>query len=278
MFVGASLGMSTAISNAFYSMLYPRDEEDEEKKALSVAASYLSAPLSVIPVVGNTLNTYMRQWITGEKRRKPMQIDAFSGFVFGSLDAMDTAYRGIGQLYNDEIDEQTGNPKYWSTSYKAMKDGLSMSGIIFGKPFAGVMQNIQLANQLSKRIQEISAGEPTTEDFQKKIKEYEKEQRAEPVTQEYAKIFYAVADDDQRKFNRALKDLQAKRPDIKRQDLINAIRRRPEFRVVGMVRSGKIKQKDLEANGITRDYYQTQRATLRAIEEAAKTMYRDSKD
>ena len=87
-----------------------------------------------------------------------------------------------------------------------------------------------------------------------------------------------MTEDNQKEFNRALKDLKAKRPDLSRKDVINAIRRRPEFRVVGMVRSGKMKQKDLEANGISQDYYLTQKALLRSTEEAAKTMYRDSKD
>jgi hypothetical protein len=45
-----------------------------------------------------------------------------------------------------------------------------------------------------------------------------------------------------------------------------------------MVRSGKLKQKDLESSGISRDYFLEQKALLRSVEKAAATMWRDAKD
>jgi hypothetical protein len=45
-----------------------------------------------------------------------------------------------------------------------------------------------------------------------------------------------------------------------------------------MVRSGKLKQKDLESSGISRDYYLEQKALLRSVEKAAQTMWKDAKD
>jgi len=276
-FLSISLAASRAISNAFYSMLFP-PEEDEEQTWSQLLGKVAGTPLSIVPVVGNTLQGLTETLFSPENKRKPMQIDLISSFIFGVYDTMLMARKALDEVSEDKIDEVTGNPKFWETSYRMVKKAAGLAGIAYGTPLAGVIQTGELGFKLKERVTETFNDEPKTEDFQKKVKEYEKEQRSEPVTQEYAKLFFAVADDNQKQFNRALKDLKAKRPDIKRQDLINAIRRRPEFRVVGMVRSGKLKQRDLEANGISRDYYLTQKALLRSMEEAAKTMYRDSKD
>jgi hypothetical protein len=276
-FLSASLAASKAISNAFYGLLFP-PEDDEEQTWSQLLGKVAGTPLSIVPVVGNFLQNSIETIISPENMRKPMQLDLVSSFMFAMYDAGILASRALNELSEEKIDEVTGDPKFWNTTYKMIKKAAGIAGIAYGKPLAGVFQTGELGFKLKERMTEVFNDEPKTEDFQKKVKEYEKEQRSEPVTQEYAKLFFAVADDNQKQFNRALKDLKAKRPDIKRQDLINAIRRRPEFRVVGMVRSGKLKQRDLEANGISRDYYLTQKALLRSMEEAAKTMYRDSKD
>jgi hypothetical protein len=276
-FLSISLAASRAISNAFYSLLFPPDE-DEEKTWGQLLGKVAGTPLSIVPVVGSTLQNLTETLFSPQNMRKPMQIDLISSFVFGVYDTMLLAKRALDEVSEDKIDEVTGDPKFWDTTYRTIKKAAGIAGIAYGTPLAGVIQTGELGFKLKERVADVLNDEPKTEDFQKKIKEYEKEQRTEPVTQEYAKIFFAVTDDNQREFNRALKDLKAKRPDLSRKDVINAIRRRPEFRVVGMVRSGKMKQKDLEANGISRDYYLTQKALLRATEEAAKTMYRDSKD
>jgi hypothetical protein len=276
-FLSISLAASKAISNAFYSLLFPPDEE-EEKTWGQLLGKVAGTPLSIVPVVGSTLQNLTETLFSPENMRKPMQIDLISSFVFGVYDTMLLANRAINEVSEDKIDEITGNPKFWDTTYRTIKKAAGIAGIAYGTPLSGVIQTGELGFKLKERVTDVLNDEPKTEDFQKKIKEYEKEQRTEPVTQEYAKIFFAVTDNNQKEFNRALKDLKAKRPDMSRKDIINAIRRRPEFRVVGMVRSGKMKQKDLEANGISRDYYLTQKALLRATEEAAKTMYRDSKD
>jgi hypothetical protein len=276
-FLSLSLYISRAISNAFYSTLFP-PEDDEEKTWGQFLGKAIGTPLSIVPVVGSFLQNTTEAIFSPENMRKPMQIDLVSSVLFGMYDVSLLFARAYGELSEEKIDEATGNPKFWETSYRAITKAGGLAGVYFGIPIGGVVQTAQFGLRLKERVGDVFSGEPKTEDFQKKIKEYEKEQRTEPVTQEYAKIFFAVTEDNQREFNRALKDLKAKRPDLSRKDVINAIRRRPEFRVVGMVRSGKMKQKDLEANGISRDYYLTQKALLRATEEAAKTMYRDSKD
>jgi hypothetical protein len=276
-FLSLSLYISRAISNAFYSTLFP-PEDDEEKTWGQFLGKAIGTPLSIVPVVGSFLQNTTEAIFSPENMRKPMQIDLVSSVLFGMYDVSLLFARAYGELSEEKIDEATGNPKFWETSYRAITKAGGLAGVYFGIPIGGVVQTAQFGLRLKERVGDVFSGEPKTEDFQKKIKEYEKEQRTEPVTQEYAKIFFAVTEDNQKEFNRALKDLKAKRPDLSRKDVINAIRRRPEFRVVGMVRSGKIKQKDLEANGISRDYYLTQKALLRATEEAAKMMYRDSKD
>jgi hypothetical protein len=276
-FLSLSLYISRAISNAFYSTLFP-PEDDEEKTWGQFLGKAIGTPLSIVPVVGSFLQNTTEAIFSPENMRKPMQIDLVSSVLFGMYDVSLLFARAYGELSEEKIDEATGSPKFWETSYRAITKAGGLAGVYFGIPIGGVVQTAQFGLRLKERVGDVFSGEPKTEDFQKKIKEYEKEQRTEPVTQEYAKIFFAVTEDNQKEFNRALKDLKAKRPDLSRKDVINAIRRRPEFRVVGMVRSGKMKQKDLEANGISRDYYLTQKALLRATEEAAKTMYRDSKD
>jgi hypothetical protein len=276
-FLSISLAASRAISNAFYSLLFPPDE-DEEKTWGQLLGKVAGTPLSIVPVVGSTLQNLTETLFSPQNMRKPMQIDLISSFVFGVYDTMLLAKRALDEVSEDKIDEVTGDPKFWDTTYRTIKKAAGIAGIAYGTPLSGVIQTGELGLRLKERVTDVLNDEPKTEDFQKKVKEYEKEQRTETVTQEYAKIFFAVTEDNQREFNRALKDLKAKRPDLSRKDVINAIRRRPEFRVVGMVRSGKMKQKDLEANGISRDYYLTQKALLRSTEEAAKTMYRDSKD
>ena len=276
-FLSISLAASRAISNAFYSLLFPPDE-DEEKTWGQLLGKVAGTPLSIVPVVGSTLQNLTETLFSPQNMRKPMQIDLISSFVFGVYDTMLLAKRALDEVSEDKIDEVTGDPKFWDTTYRTIKKAAGIAGIAYGTPLSGVIQTGELGLRLKERVTDVLNDEPKTEDFQKKVKEYEKEQRTETVTQEYAKIFFAVTEDNQREFNRALKDLKAKRPDLSRKDVINAIRRRPEFRVVGMVRSGKMKQKDLEANGISQDYYLTQKALLRSTEEAAKTMYRDSKD
>jgi hypothetical protein len=276
-FLSLSLYISRAISNAFYSTLFP-PEDDEEKTWGQFLGKAIGTPLSIVPVFGSFLQNTAEAIFSPNNVRKPMQIDLVSSVLFGMYDVSLLFARAYGELSEEKIDEATGNPKFWETSYRAITKAGGIAGVYFGIPIGGVVQTAQFGLRLKERVGDVFSGEPKTEDFQKKVKEYEKEQRTEPVTQEYAKLFFAVTEDNQREFNRALKDLRAKRPDLSRKDIINAIRRRPEFRVVGMVRSGKLKQKDLEANGISRDYYLTQRALLRSTEEAAKTMYRDSKD
>jgi hypothetical protein len=276
-FLSISLAASRAISNAFYSMLFPPDEE-EEKTWSQLFGKVAGTPLSIVPVVGSTLQNLTETLFSPENMRKPMQIDLISSFIFGIYDTALLAQKAFSEVSDDKIDEVTGDPKFWDTTYRMVKKAAGLAGIAYGTPIAGVIQTGELGLQLKKRVAETLSDEPKTEDFQKQVKEYEKSLKTEPVTQEYAKIFFAVTEDNQKEFNRALKDLKAKRPDLSRKDIINAILRRPEFRVVGMVRSGKLKQKDLEANGISRDYYLTQKALLRSTEEAAKTMYRDSKD
>lgn len=276
-FVGASLAVSRAISNAFYSTLFPPDEE-EEKRVAPFIGKVIGTPLSIVPVIGSTLQTTVEQLFDPQNRRKPMQIDLLSSLVFGTYDALMLGRDAAIQLTQEQIDETSGDPKFWDTAYRAAKKLGSTIGAVTGAPIGGVVQTKELGFQLFKDFQKVFNDEPQAEDFQKKVREYEGSLKPEPVRQEMAKLYFAVTENDQKAFNRAYKDLLAKRPDIKRSDLINSIRRRQDFRVVGMVRSGKLKQRDLEANGISRDYFLEQKALLRSVEKAAATMWRDAKD
>jgi hypothetical protein len=278
-FLSISLAASKAISQAFYSLLFPPEEEEEKEKTWAqLLGKVIGTPLSIVPVVGSTLQNATEAFFSPEQMRKPMQIDLLSSFVFGSYDALMLSRKAFDQLTDEQIDEATGNAKFWETSYRALKKALAVGGIATGAPVAGVIQTGELGLRLTENFKNIFNDEPKTEDFQKKVKEYENSQKAEPVRQEMAKLFFAVTENDQKAFNRAYKDILAKRPDIKRSDLINSIRRRQDFRVVGMVRSGKLKQKDLESSGISRDYYLEQKALLRSVEKAAQTMWKDAKD
>lgn len=278
-FLSISLAASRAISQAFYSVLFPpEDEEEKEKTWAQLLGKVAGTPLSIVPVVGPTLQNFTESFFSPDQMRKPMQIDLISSFIFGIGDTLMLTRKAIDQLTDEQIDEATGNAKFWETSYRAIKKALAVGGIPTGVPAAGVVQTGELGFKLFENLRDVFNDEPKTEDFQKKVREYEGSLKTEPVRQEMAKLYFAVTENDQKAFNRAYKDILAKRPDIKRSDLINSIRRRQDFRVVGMVRSGKLKQKDLEANGISRDYFLEQKALLRSVEKAAATMWRDAKD
>jgi hypothetical protein len=278
-FLSISLAASKAISQAFYSLLFPpEDEEEKEKTWAQLLGKVAGTPLSIVPVVGPTLQNFTESFFSPDQMRKPMQIDLISSFIFGIGDTLALTRKAIDQLTDEQIDEATGNAKFWETSYRALKKALAVGGIPTGVPAAGVVQTGEFGFRLVENLRDVFNDEPKTEDFQKKVREYEQSQKSEPVRQEMAKLFFAVTENDQKAFNRAYKDILAKRPDIKRSDLINSIRRRQDFRVVGMVRSGKLKQKDLEASGISRDYYLEQKALLRSVEKAAQTMWKDAKD
>jgi hypothetical protein len=278
-FLSISLAASKAISQAFYSVLFPpEDEEEKEKTWAQLLGKVAGTPLSIVPVVGPTLQNFTESFFSPDQMRKPMQIDLISSFIFGIGDTLALTRKAFDQLTDEQIDEATGNAKFWETSYRALKKALAVGGIPTGVPAAGVVQTGELGLKLVENLRNVFNDEPKTEDFQKKVQEYEKSQKSEPVRQEMAKLFFAVTENDQKAFNRAYKDILKKRPDIKRSDLINSIRRRQDFRVVGMVRSGKLKQKDLETSGISRDYYLEQKALLRSVEKAAATMWRDAKD
>ena len=278
-FLSISLAASKAISQAFYSVLFPpEDDEEKEKTWAQLLGKVAGTPLSIVPVVGPTLQNFTESFFSPDEMRKPMQIDLISSFIFGIGDTLALTRKAFDQLTDEQIDEATGNAKFWETSYRALKKALAVGGIPTGVPAAGVVQTGELGLKLVENLRNVFNDEPKTEDFQKKVQEYEKSQKSEPIRQEMAKLYFAVTENDQKAFNRAYKDILKKRPDIKRSDLINSIRRRQDFRVVGMVRSGKLKQKDLEASGISRDYYLEQKALLRSVEKAAATMWRDAKD
>ena len=278
-FLSISIGASRAISQAFYSLLFPPEDEEENELTWSqVFGEIAGTPLSIVPVVGPTLQNFTKSFFSPDQMRKPMQIDLISSFIFGIGDTLSLTRKAIDQLSDEQIDEVTGNAKFWETSYRAIKKALAVGGIPTGVPAAGLVQTGEFGFRLVENLRDVFNDEPKTEDFQKKVREYEQSQKSEPVRQEMAKLFFAVTENNQKAFNRAYKDVLAKRPDIKRSDLINSIRRRQDFRVVGMVRSGKLKQKDLESSGISRDYYLEQKALLRSVEKAAQTMWKDAKD
>ena len=278
-FLSISLAASKAISQAFYSVLFPpEDDEEKEKTWAQLLGKVAGTPLSIVPVVGPTLQNFTESFFSPDQMRKPMQIDLISSFIFGIGDTLALTRKAFDQLTDEQIDEATGNAKFWETSYRALKKALAVGGIPTGVPAAGVVQTGELGLKLVENLRNVFNDEPKTEDFQKKVQEYEKSQKSEPIRQEMAKLYFAVTENDQKAFNRAYKDILAKRPDTKRSDLINSIRRRQDFRVVGMVRSGKLKQRDLESSGISRDYYLEQKALLRSVEKAAATMWRDAKD
>ena len=275
-FVAASLYMSLAISSAFYGILIPKDDEDEEKALQETLASLISAPLSIVPVFGNTLRDAVSGWFSPENQRKPLQMDLLSSFVFGTIDALNLGAKAVRQASAEEIDTKTGDPRFWNTSFQAIEKALGLLGIPLRVPIGGVIQTGKFIKQLGEKTWDgISGDLPSDAEFQEKLQKVKREMAPEPTTQEYAKLFYAVTENDQKKFNRVLKDLLQKNPSANRDSVLASIRRRPEFVVVSMVDGGTIKIGD---HGITRDEYLTKRALRGSVEKAAITMWRDAKD
>jgi hypothetical protein len=273
--VAASIYMSLAISSAFYGILFPPDEE-EEKELSDYLAALLSAPLAIFPVFGNTLQQAVRDFIKPEEARKPLQIDMVSSFLFGVWDASNLFAKAMRQGYAEEIDTKTGDPKWWNTSYKAMEKAFGLAGIVFRLPLGGILQSAKFTKRLAESTYDSVNGDlPKEEEFQKKLQKYKRETAQESVTQEYAKLYFAVAENDQNKFNKALSSLMAKRPDLDRRSVIEAIRRRPEFTLSSMVDRGQVK---IGEHGITKEDYLTNRSLRSSIEKAAIDMWRRSKD
>jgi 2-polyprenyl-3-methyl-5-hydroxy-6-metoxy-1,4-benzoquinol methylase len=278
-FVATSVYMSLAISSAFYGILFPSDE-DEDKELGQVVADTLglliSAPLSMVPVVGNTMQSMVSGWFSPENMRKPLQIDMLSNFVFGMVDTFDIAAKSIRQLSSDEIDTKTGDPRWWNTSYKAIEKAAGLTGIAFRLPLAGILQTGKFAKRLGESAWDgINGDLPTDEAFQKKLAKVKRELAPESTTQEYAKLYFAVAEGNQNKFNRALRDLREKNPKADRDSVLAAIRRRPEFLIVSMIENGTIK---VGEHGVTRDEYLSKKALRSSVEKMATSMWRTSKE
>lgn len=275
-FVATSLYMSLAISSAFYGILFPKDEEDEEKALQNTLASLISAPLSIVPMFGNILQNTVSAWFSPENQRKPLQMDLLSSFVFGTVEALNLAAKAVRQASAEEIDTKTGDPKFWNTSFQAIEKALGLLGIPLRMPISGVFQTGKFIKQLGEKTWDgINGDLPSDAEFQEKLQKVKREMAPEPTTQEYAKLFYAVTENDQKKFNRVLKDLLQKNPNADRDSVLASIRRRPEFIVVSMVDNGTIK---IGEHGITRDEYLTKRALRGSVEKATITMWRDAKD
>jgi hypothetical protein len=274
-FVSASVYMSLAISSAFYGILFPPDEEDETT-AVDVMGRLLSAPLAIVPVLGNTLQTMVAGWFSPENIRKPLQLDILSSFVFGTIDAFDLAFKGIRQIGEGDIDTKTGNPEWWNTSFKAIEKGFNLFGIAKGIPIGGLIQSAKFVKRLGERVWDGVDGDmPSDEDFQKKLAKVKREAAPEPTTQEYAKMYFAVAENNPNKFKRALRDLKEKNPKVTRNNMIESIRRRPEFLIVSMVERGDVK---IGEHGITRDEYLSKRALRSSVEQLSIDMWREAKD
>lgn len=274
-FVAASVYMSLAISSAFFGILFPPDEEDEKTLA-DVMGTLLSAPLSIVPVLGNTLQSMVSGWFSPENVRKPMQIDIISSFIFGTVDALDLTAKTLRQMGEGEIDTKTGNPKWWNTSFKAVEKGLNLLGVVTGTPIGGLLQSGKFVKRLGERAWDGVNGDlPSDEEFQKKLAKIKRETAPEPTTQEYAKMYFAVTENNQNKFNRALRDLREKNPNASRDTMLAAIRRRPEFIIVSMVDRGDIK---IGEHGVTRDEYLSKKALRRSMEQMAIDMWRESRD
>jgi hypothetical protein len=274
-FVSASVYMSLAISSAFYGILFPPDEDDETT-AIDVMGTLLSAPLAIVPVLGNTLQTMVAGWFSPENIRKPLQLDILSSFIFGTIDAFDLAFKGIRQIGEGDIDTKTGDPKWWNTSFKAIEKGFNLFGIAKGIPIGGLMQSAKFVKRLGERVWDGVDGDmPSDEDFQKKLAKVKREAAPEPTTQEYAKMYFAVAENDPNKFKRALRDLKEKNPKVTRNNMIESIRRRPEFLIVSMVERGDVK---IGEHGITRDEYLSKRALRSSVEQLSIDMWREAKD
>jgi hypothetical protein len=274
-FVAASVYMSLAISSAFYGILFPPDEEDETT-VTDVMGRILSAPLSIVPVIGNTLQTMVAGWFSPENIRKPLQLDIISSFIFGTIDAFDLAFKGIRQIGEGDIDIKTGNPEWWNTSFKAIEKGMNLFGIAKGIPIGGLMQSGKFVKRLGERVWDSVDGDmPSDENFQKKLAKVKREAAPEPTTQEYAKMYFAVAENNPNKFKRALRDLKEKNPKATRDNMIASIRRRPEFMLVSMVERGDVK---IGEHGITRDEYLSKRALRSSMEQLSIDMWREAKD
>jgi hypothetical protein len=277
--VAMSVYMSVLISSAFYGILFPPDDEEEKELSEVVRdlfTTMVSAPLAIVPVIGNTLQQTVQDLIKPEAARKPLQIDMISSFVFGVKDALDLAAKAMRQGYSEEIDAKTGDPKWWNTSYKAMEKAFGLAGIAFRLPLGGILQSAKFTKRLAESAYDAVNGDlPKDEDFQKKLQKYKRETAQESATQEYAKLYFAVAENDQNKFNKALSSLMAKRPDLDRRSVIEAIRRRPEFTLSSMVDRGQVK---IGEHGITKEDYLTNRSLRSSIEKAAIDMWRMSKD
>lgn len=274
-FVAASVYMSLAISRLFYGILFPPDE-DEEKNWVDTLGTLVSAPLAIVPVLGNTLQSMVAGWFSPENIRKPMQLDVISSFIFGTMEAADLAFKAVRQVGEGEIDTKTGDPKWWNTSFRAIEKGLNLLGIARGLPIGGILQSGKFVKRLGERVWDSVDGDmPSDEEFQKKLAKVKREMAPEPTTQEYAKMYFAVAENNQKKFNRAMKDLLAKNPNASRETMIAAIRRRPEFILVSMVERGDVKIGD---HGITRDEYLSKKALRSSMEQLAIDMWRESKD
>jgi hypothetical protein len=273
--VGASVYMSLAISSLFYGILFPPDEEDE-KTVTDVMGTLLSAPLAIVPVLGNTLQTMVSGWFSPENVRKPMQIDLISSFVFGVVDALDMTFKAVRQVGEGEIDVKTGDPKWWNTAYRATEKGLNLLGVARGIPIGGIMQSAKFVQRLSERVWNSVDGDlPSDEEFQTKLAKVKREQMAQPTTQEYAKMFFAVAENNPKQFKQAMKSLKEKNPKATRDNLINSIRRRPEFILVAMVERGNVK---IGEHGITRDEYLSKKALRSSMEQLAIDMWREAQD
>ena len=274
-FVAASVYMSLAISSAFYGILFPPDEEDETT-VTDVMGRILSAPLSIVPVIGNTLQTMVAGWFSPENIRKPLQLDIISSFIFGTIDAFDLAFKGIRQIGEGDIDIKTGNPEWWNTSFKAIEKGMNLFGIAKGIPIGGLMQSGKFVKRLGERVWDSVDGDmPSDENFQKKLAKVKREAAPEPTTQEYAKMYFAVAENNPNKFKRALRDLKEKNPKATRDNMIASIRRRPEYMLVSMVERGDVK---IGEHGITRDEYLSKRALRSSMEQLSIDMWREAKD
>jgi hypothetical protein len=274
-FVASSVYLSLAISRFFYGILFPRDEEDEVN-ATEIAGTLLSAPLSIIPVFGNAIQTGVASLFSPENTRKPMQLDLLSSFFFGTLEAVSIGAKAIGQISDEEIDTKTGDPKWWNTSYRALEKAFNLFGIYKGIPIGGLLQSGKFVLRLGETTWDgINGDLPTDEEFQKKLQKVRREMAPEPTTQEYAKIFHAVTENDQKKFNRAVNSLMEKNPKASRATILASIRRRPEFIIVTMVENGSVK---IGEHGITRDEYLSKRALRASVEQLTLDMYRESKD
>ena len=274
-FVGMSVYMSLAISKFFYGILFPPDDE-EEKKLSDYLAPIVSAPLAIVPVLGNTFQRAVSGWFSPRNMQKPMQIDLISSFIFGTLESLNLGAKALREMGEGDIDTKTGDPKWWNTSYRALEKGLGMLGIATKTPIAGIAQSLKFVKRLGERTWDGIAGDlPSDESFQKKLSKVKKELASQPTTQEYAKIYFAVTENNQKKFNRAVKDLLEKNPKATRSTMLSSIRRRPEFLLVTMVERGDVK---IGEHGITRDEYLSKRSLRSSMEQLAISMWRESQN